>query len=47
MRLREIVDVADQLVGSGFSSIELRNKAGVFTSVIGVAYPTKVCSTHA
>lgn len=27
MRLREIVDVADQIVGSGFSSIELRNKA--------------------
>jgi hypothetical protein len=27
MRLREIVDVTDQIVGSGFSSIEFRNKA--------------------
>ncbi|WP_206748260.1 hypothetical protein, partial [Vibrio lentus] len=27
IELREGVDVADQIVGSGFSSIELRNKA--------------------
>ena len=27
MKLRERVDLADQIVGSGFSSIELRNKA--------------------
>ncbi|CAK2062009.1 hypothetical protein VCRA2118O41_390002 [Vibrio crassostreae] len=33
MRLREIVDVTDQIVGSGFSSIELRNKAKIHHTV--------------
>ncbi len=38
--LREVVDIADQIVGSGFSSIELRNKAVSIPQLIVIS---KIC----
>ncbi|ARP39442.1 hypothetical protein K08M4_27510 [Vibrio syngnathi] len=39
MGLREIVDVADQIVSSGFSTTELRNKAATMSNFSSTQTP--------